>query len=77
MGGLCLANAGNIVFFAFNRHQRHFADRTKIDLHIPMHHLAFGQSMLHKHSLDRLQIELCGQIHDSEIFIVKFPMLFG
>ena len=40
-----------------------------------MGHLALGQGVTHEHGLDRLQIELGGQIHDREIFVVELAML--
>jgi hypothetical protein len=42
-----------------------------------MHHLALRQRVLDEHRLDRLQVELGGQVHDGEIFVVELAMLFG
>ena len=39
--------------------------------------IARSAEMLHEHRLDRLQVELGGQIHDRQIFVVELAVLFG
>ena len=73
--GLGLADAGNIVVLAFDRHQRNALDGGRIDAAAAMHHLPFRQSVTDEHRIDRLQIELGGQIHDGEIFVIELAVL--
>ena len=40
-----------------------------------MGHLALGQGVADEHGLDGLQVELGGEIHDREIFVVELAML--
>ena len=70
-----LADAGDVVVLAFDRHQRDAADLAGVDAAIAMRHLALGQRVADEHGIDGLQIELGGQIHDREIFVVEFAVL--
>ena len=55
----------------------HAADRREVDRLVAVHHLALRQLMLDEDLLDRLEIELGGQIHDREIFVVEIAVLLG
>ena len=47
----------------------------RIDRPAAMRHLAFRQRMAHEHGFDGLQIELGGQVHDRQIFVVELAVL--
>ena len=72
-----LANAGNVVLFAFDRHQANAPDRLEIDEPAAMAHLALRQIVTHEHRVDRLQIIFGGQIHHRHVFIIEIPVLLG
>ena len=38
-------------------------------------HLPLGQGMAHEHGLDGLEVELGGEVHHGEVFVVKLAML--
>ena len=46
-----------------------------VDAAAAMGHLALRQRVADEHGIDGLQIELGGQIHDREIFVVEFAVL--
>ena len=48
-----------------------------IDRRAAMRHLALGQRVADEHRLHRLQVELGGQVHDGEIFVVEVAVLLG
>ena len=66
---------GNVVVLAFDRHQRNAADFRRIDRLAAMGHLALRQRVADEHGIDGLQIELGGQVHHGEIFVVELAML--
>ena len=73
--GLGLADAGNVVVLAFDGEQRGVADLARIDRPAAVRHLALRQRVAHEHGLDGLQIELGGEVHHREIFVVELAML--
>src|SRR4029079_1773009 len=50
-------------------------DGAGIDALAAMHHLALRQRMADEHGVDRLQIELGGEVHHREIFVVELAVL--
>ncbi len=48
-----------------------------IDRLAAMGHLALGQGVADEHGVDRLQVELGGQVHDRQIFVIELAMLLG
>jgi hypothetical protein len=77
VGGFGLADAGNVVVFAFHRHQRRSGDRGRIDRFAAMGERAVRQGVADEHLLDRLQIVFRRQIEDREELVVELPVLFG
>ena len=75
--GQGLADAGDVVLLAFDRHDGAAADGHQVDRLVPVHHLALGQPMLDEDRVDGLEVELRGQVHDGEIFVVELPVLLG
>ena len=74
---LRLADAGDVVVLALNCHQRRAVDGGRIDRLVPVHHRALGQSVLDEDRLDRLQVELGGQVHDRKVLVIELAMLLG
>ena len=75
MRRLGLADAGNVVVLALDRHQARRADLRRIDRTAAMRHLALRQRVADEHGIDGLQIEFGGQIHHREILVVEFAVL--
>ncbi len=72
-----LAKAGDVVFLAFDRHQRDAGDLRRIDEPAAMPHLAFRQRVANEHAIDGVEIELGRQVHDREILVIELTMLLG
>src|SRR6185312_16547285 len=68
---LGLADARNIVSFAFDREEGGVPDRVRTNQPSAMLHLALRQLMLLEDDVDRLQIELRGHVADRAIFLVE------
>src|SRR5690349_4897241 len=73
--GFGLADARDIVVLAFNRLQRDALDLAGIDRNAAMGHLALRQRVTDEHGLAGLQIELGGEVHYGEVFVVELAML--
>lgn len=58
MSRVTLANAGNIVFLAFNGHKSGAPDSTRIDGIAAIEHLPPGQGVLDEDLLNRLNVKL-------------------
>ena len=76
VGGLGLADAGDVVELALDRHQRGL-DGGRIDLAAAAHPDAARQLVLLEHDLDGLQVELGGEVHHREILVVEGAMAVG
>ena len=59
---------------AFHREQGDATDFGRINANAAMGHLALRQGVTHEHRVHGLQIELGGEVHDREIFIIKLTM---
>ena len=75
VGRFGLADATDVVAFAFDCHDGGAADGRTIDQFAAMHHPLVGQFVLLEHGPDRLEVELGRQIHHSEIFVVELAVL--
>ena len=73
MCGLGLADAGDVVELALDRHQRGFHER-RVDLAAAAHPVAARKQMLLENDLDGLQVELGGEVHHREVFVVEGAM---
>ena len=77
VGRLGLADTGDVVLLALDRHQRDAPDLREVDGLVAMHQLALGQAVLHEDLVDRLKIELRREVHDGKIFVIEFAVLLG
>ena len=77
VGGLGLAEAGDVVELAFDRHQRGLADRGGLHLLAAVGEGADRQRMLLEHVADGVEIEIRRQVHDREILVVEAPVPRG
>ncbi len=71
-----LADAGNVVEFAFDGHQRGL-DSRRIDLAPAAHPESARQLVLLENDLDGLEVELRGEVHDREILVVEGAVAVG
>ena len=71
---MCLAKSRDVVVFSLHRHQTDGADRRQVDSLVAVGHRTLRQRMLDEHGVDRLKVIFFGQIHDSEVLIVEFPL---
>src|SRR5690606_27162440 len=76
MCGPGLANAGNIVLLAFDRHQRHFGDSRRLHQLAALPVVVPSKRFTQKYMIDRLDIELSRQVHNRKVLIVKLAMFF-
>ena len=74
--GFGLAKARDVVELALDSHQADAPHRLQVDELAAVHHLALGQLVLAEHLVDRLEIELGGQVHDRHVLVVELAMLF-
>ena len=77
MGGLGLADAGDVILFALDGEEGRVCYRARIDETVAVHEGAAGQVAILKDDLDRLKVKLLGQIHHREILIIKVTVFFG
>ena len=72
---LGLADAGNVVLLALDRHQAAAADRRRDRPASPRCVISpFGRLVAHEHGLDRLHVIFGRQVHHREIFVVEFAV---
>ena len=74
---LGLANAGHIVEFAFDGHQRDGFDRFWIYRPPTVFKYAAREMVFLKDAFDGLEIKLFAEVQDGEIFIIEFAVLFS
>src|SRR5690606_11232156 len=67
----------DVVILTFDSEKSDIADRSRLDRSSAMDHLSLGQSVAHKDGIYGLQVELGGQIHDRQIFVIELAMPFG
>src|SRR5690606_19820530 len=75
VGGSGLADAGYIVLFTLDRHQRRAGYGLGPHRPASVAEFAPGQRMAHKDEIDGLEIDVGRHVDDGEIFIIKFPVL--
>src|SRR6185437_8322728 len=66
-----LADRADVILFAFDRHQPHAPDRSRVYGTAAEGELAEWQQMVLEHVADGLDVEFGRKIHDSEIFIIE------
>src|SRR5262245_1747933 len=74
---LRLTHARDVVSLTLDREQGCSRDGGGIDLLPAVREAANGKRMFDEHFLDRLQIELGGEIHDGKILVIEFLLLAG
>ena len=72
-----LPKAGDIVIFAFHRHQRHTPDRPRVAALAAIAHASGREGMIDEDLLHRVQIVFGAHIHHRQIFIVELTVLLG
>ena len=77
VGGLRLADPGDVVALTLDGEEGRPPDRLRPDRPAAMRHLPVRQRVAHEHRIDGLQVELRGQVHHREIFVVELAMLLG
>src|SRR6476659_3044926 len=66
-----LANTADVVALALDGHQRGALDGARIDEIAAHSEAAIRQILTLEHPVDRLQIEIRGQLHYRSVFVVK------
>ena len=69
--GAALANAGDVVLLAFDRHQRWAFDLRQIDQPATVPHDSARQLVIDEHLVDGLNEELAGQVHDRRFYQLR------
>ena len=77
MRRLGLADARDVVVFALDRQQADVGDPLRAHLAAAMLELALGQQVALEHHVDRLEIELLGQVQHRQVLVVEFQVLVG